>query len=111
MIAPATESSTAINTFFSFMKLNNAVRKEFDDHIFQLRNKPSEWYSVKRAIKNIKAKVLWCHDEDDTMTPWADAKKVMEEQNQHIEFLVTKGLGHRRIYRENKVSKAIIEFL
>lgn len=111
LIAPATESSTAINTFFSFMKLNDAVRKEFDDHIFQLRNKPSEWYSVSRAVKNIKAKVLWCHDEDDTMTPWADAKKVMEEQNQHIKFIVTKGLGHRRIYRENKVSKAIIEFL
>jgi pimeloyl-ACP methyl ester carboxylesterase len=111
LIAPATESKTAIDIFFSFMRLNDAVRKEFDDYIFRLRNKPTDWYSVSRAIKNLNAKILWCHDEDDTMTPWNDAKKVMDEQHYNIEFIITKGLGHRRIYRENKVSKAIIEFL
>ena len=93
------------------MKLNEGVRKEFDEYIYKLSNKPSEWYSVGRAVKNLKARILWCHDEDDTMTPWADAKKVMDVKHYHIEFIVTKGLGHRRIYRENKVSKAIIEFL
>ena len=111
LIAPATESKTAIDIFFSFMKLNEGVRKEFDEYIYKLSNKPSEWYSVGRAVKNLKARILWCHDEDDTMTPWADAKKVMDVKHYHIEFIVTKGLGHRRIYRENKVSKAIIEFL
>lgn len=111
LIAPATESKTAIDTFFSFMKLNEEVRKEFDQHITRLRNKPPEWYSVSRAVENIKAKILWCHDEDDPMTPWADAKKVMDQQHYNIEFIVTKGLGHRRIYRDNKVAKAIIEFL
>ncbi len=111
LIAPATESKTAIDTFFSFMKLNDAVRKEFDEYIFRLRNRPPEWYSVSRAVENIKAKILWCHDEDDLMTPWTDAAKVMERKHPHIEFIVTKGLGHRRIYRENKISKAIIEFL
>jgi len=111
LIAPATESKTAIDIFFSFMRLNEGVRKEFDDYIYRLRNKPSEWYSVSRAVKNLKAKILWCHDEDDTMTPWPDAKKVMDEKHYNIEFIITKGLGHRRIYRENKISKAIIEFL
>lgn len=111
LIAPATESKTAIDTFFSFMKLNEEVRKEFDEHITRFRNKPPEWYSVSRAVENIKAKILWCHDEDDPITPWADAKKVMDQQHYNIEFIVTKGLGHRRIYRDNKVAKAIIEFL
>ena len=111
LIAPATESKTAIDIFFSFMKLNDDVRKEFDDLIFRFRNKPPGWYSVSRAVKNLEAKILWCHDEDDTMTPWNDAKRVMDEKHFNIEFIVTKGLGHKRIYRENKVSKAIIEFL
>lgn len=111
LIAPATESKTAIDIFFSFMKLNESVRKEFDDYISKLSNKPTDWYSVSRAVKNIKAKILWCHDEDDSMTPWADAKKVKDEKHYNIKFIVTKGLGHRRIYRENNVSKAIIEFL
>jgi pimeloyl-ACP methyl ester carboxylesterase len=111
LVAPATESKTAVDTFFSFMKLNEEVRKEFDDYILKLRNKPTNWYSVSRSVKNIKAKILWCHDEEDTMTPWSDAKKVMDEKHFNIEFIVTKGLGHRKIYRDNKVSKAIIEFL
>jgi hypothetical protein len=93
------------------MKLNEGVRKEFDEYIYKLRNKPSDWYSVSRAVKNLKAKILWCHDEDDTMTPWNDAKHVMDEKHYNIEFIVTKGLGHKKIYRDNKVSKAIIEFL
>jgi pimeloyl-ACP methyl ester carboxylesterase len=111
LIAPATESKTAIDSFFSFMNLNKEVRKEFDEYITRLRNQPPSWYSVSRAVKNINAKILWCHDEDDTLTPWQDAKKVMDEKHFNIEFIVTKGLGHRRIYRDNKVSKAIIEFL
>jgi len=111
LIAPATESKTAIDIFFSFMKLNDSIRKEFDEYIFRLRNKPSEWYSVGRAVENLKAQILWCHDEEDTMTPWADAKKVMDKKHYNIEFLITKGFGHRRIYRENKVLKAIVDFL
>lgn len=111
LIAPASESKSAIDLFFSMMKLNDSVRKEFDDLIFRLRKKPPDWYSVSRAVENLKAKILWCHDEDDTLTPWADAKKVMDRNHSHIEFLVTKGFGHRRIYRENKVAKAIVDFL
>jgi pimeloyl-ACP methyl ester carboxylesterase len=111
LIAPATESKSAIDLFFNFMKLNESVRKEFDDRIFQYRKKNPEWYSVSRAVDNIQAKILWCHDEEDTITPWADAKKVMDQNHRHIEFLVTKGLGHRRIYRENKVAKVVVDFL
>ncbi len=111
LIAPATESKTAIDFFFSFMKLNETVRKEFDNYIYRLRNKPPEWYSVSRAVQNIKASILWCHDEDDAMTPWKDAKKVMDQKHSNIEFIITKGFGHRRIYRESKVAEAIVEFL
>lgn len=111
LIAPATESKTAIDFFFSFMKLNEDVRKEFDELIFRIQKKPPEWYSVSRAVENIKANILWCHDEDDTLTPWKDAKKVMEENHRHIEFLLTKGFGHRQIYRESKVLAAIVKFL
>jgi pimeloyl-ACP methyl ester carboxylesterase len=111
LIAPATESKSAIDFFFSFMKLNDAVRKEFDSYIFEMRKKPPEWYSVSRAVKNIKATILWCHDELDDLTPWKDAKKVQEANHPHIQFIVTTGLGHRRIYRDNKVSRAIIDFL
>ena len=111
LIAPATESTSAVDFFFSFMKLDDGVRKEFDNYILRMRGKPTEWYSVNRAVKNIKADILWCHDTDDELTPWADAKKVQEENHPNIRFVITNGLGHRRIYRDNKVSKEIIDFL
>ena len=111
LIAPATESKTAIDFFFSFMKLNEQVRKEFDHYIYSLRNYPPEWYSVSRAVKNLKAKILWCHDEEDRITPWRDAKRVKEEDFQNIDFIITRGLGHRAIYRNTGVAKKIIDFL
>jgi len=36
---------------------------------------------------------------------------VKEANYPNVEFVITKGLGHRRIYRDNKVVKAIVEFL
>jgi pimeloyl-ACP methyl ester carboxylesterase len=111
LIAPATESKTAIDFFFSFMRLNGEVRKEFDQKIFLVKNKPPEWYSVSRALKNLKAQILWCHDEEDRITPWKDAKNVQEQNYPNIHFVVTKGLGHRSIYRDEKITKAIIDFL
>ena len=44
-------------------------------------------------------------------TPLTDVFKVREENYPHIRFVITKGLGHRRIYRENKVSREVIDFM
>lgn len=111
LIAPATETVTAIDSFFTFLKLDPSVRKEFDRIIIRKGGVTPSWYSVGRAMKNIRAKVLWIHDEDDEITPLKDVVKVVEENHPHIEFVITKGLGHRRIYRDNKVTKRIVDFL
>ncbi len=111
LIAPATETTTAINSFFKFLQLDDTLRKEFEKVIIKAGGVSSEWYSIKRAMKHIRAKVLWVQDEDDDVTPLSDVLKVKEENYPNIEFVFTKGLGHRRIYRDNKVSKQIIEFL
>ena len=111
LIAPASETSTAINTFFSFLKLSPDIREEFEKIIVKKGGVHSDWYSIARAIKNIKANVLWFHDEDDDVTPLSDAIQVKEANYPNVEFVITKGLGHRRIYRDNKVVKAIVEFL
>ena len=111
LIAPATETTTAIDTFFSFLQLDKLLRQEFDKIIIKKGGVSPEWYSIKRAMKHIKAKVLWVHDEYDDVTPITDVLKVKEENYLNIEFVFTKGLGHRRIYRDNKVIQTIIDFL
>ena len=82
-----------------------------DDIIFELSGKQTEWFSVRRALKNIKADVLWVHDKDDLITPIADALKVQEDKLPNVKFLITKGLGHQKIYREPSVKNSIIQFL
>jgi hypothetical protein len=72
---------------------------------------PAEWYSVYRAIKHVKAQILWLHDEDDQQTPLSDALKVKNENLPTVTFIITKGLGHSRIYRDDETVKRIIDFL
>lgn len=111
LIAPATETKTAIDSFFKFLQLDNEVRKEFDQVIVRKGGHPPEWFSVARAAQNIKAKVLWLQDEDDQMTPMKDVKPVIEMKYPSFQFRISQGLGHRRIYRDNNSYKAILEFM
>ena len=110
-IAPATETKTAVDQFFNLLQLNGGVRIEFDKLITELAGHPIEWYSIDRAMKNIKAQVLWLHDEDDQQTPFADALKVKKKNLPNINFVITKGLGHSKIYRDADMVKKIIEFI
>lgn len=111
-IAPATETATAIDSAFKLLQINDKViRQDFDSIIFEKGGYPVRWYSIKRAMKNIKASVLWVHDEDDDITPLSDALKVKDAGFENIEFVITKGLGHRNIYRDKSVQKKITSFL
>ena len=111
LIAPATETVSSINTFFNVLQLDAEVRKEFDQVIFDKGGEWPNYYSIRRAIRAIKGRVLWFHDEEDDLTPLSDAVKVRDDNHSNLHFIVTTGLGHRRIYRDNKVVKESIDFL
>lgn len=111
LIAPATETSSALDSFAAFLKLDEEVKEEVRKVIYSKKKEWPEWYSVRRAAHQIKAEVLWVHDEDDEITPWTDAEKVRQDAHPNFQFMLTKGLGHRRIYRDSKVRKAVIDFL
>ena len=112
LIAPATETTSAIEGAFAMLGVNNKhIRKSMDDIIFSMSGKNTEWFSVRRAMKNIRASVLWVHDEQDDVTPLADVLKVKEDALGHIQFYITCGLGHQKIYRDQQVKNEIMRFL
>jgi pimeloyl-ACP methyl ester carboxylesterase len=112
LIAPATESTTALNMVFKLLKLDDAnVKKEVHQLIFDIAGKPIEWFSVRRAIKNINAQILFFQDEDDTITPMSDAIKVKQDNHKHVNFVTTKKLGHQRIYHDESVKNTLLNFL
>ena len=111
LIAPATETTTAIDSFFRFLRIEADVRNVFDRLIVDIGGHPASWYSIRRALKQINARLLWIHDKDDDTTPLADAKELISENPEQVQSVITEGLGHRRIYRDNNVAKAIVDFL
>lgn len=112
LIAPATETSTAMESAFDLLRVKDPeVKRHFNDIIFEISGQKTEWFSIRRAMQNIKASVLWIHDEDDDVTPLADALKVKENNHTNIRFIITKGLGHKKIYRDAAIKNQVIEFL
>ncbi len=111
LIAPATETTSAIDSFFKFLDLRPEIRKDFDQLIFDKSGHWPSHFSVRRAMQQVQAQVLWFHDEQDELTPLSDALKVRDDQHPNLSFVITQGLGHRAIYRDNKVVKQVIEFL
>lgn len=111
LIAPATETTTAIETFLRFLDLNEEVEKEFHKYIYKKSGVAPSYYSVNRALQSVKSSILWFHDEEDELTPLSDALRVKDQGLPNIEFEISKGFGHRKIYRENKVVNRILDFL
>jgi len=111
LIAPAVEMSTAIDGFFQLLQLRDELRSGFDKRIEEIGGHPPSWFSVRRAMQGIRAGVLWVQDEEDLVTPWKDALPVKEDGHPNIRFHLTKGLGHRKIYRDPAVVQEILEFL
>lgn len=111
LIAPATETITAIQIFSKFLRLPQAVKAGMEELIFERSGIRPEDFSIRKAAPHIKAQVLWIHDESDEITPWKDAVVIKDAGYPNFQFLLTQTFGHRRIYRENKVTKAVFEFL
>ena len=111
LIAPATETTRAIDNFFRFLRLPPGMRPEFDRIIEKIGTHPASWYSITRAAPHIRAQVLFLQDKQDNMTPYSDVLPLMEKDYPNFRFIISDGLGHRRIYRDNASVKAILEFL
>jgi hypothetical protein len=111
LIAPATETSTAVNSLYRILQLNAGTRQHFEKLIFDAGGQPVKWYSIVRALKNIYASILWIHDENDDITPIDDIQPVVSANYTNISFIITRELGPRRIYHDPEVRDAVAAFL
>jgi pimeloyl-ACP methyl ester carboxylesterase len=111
LACPATESSTAANLFFDFMRLPQEVRRSFDEEVERISGMPIGWYSISRAIDKIGSPMLWIHEKTDPVTPFSDVAPLMERGLPNIEFYLTEGFAHNGIYRQQEVKEKIASFL
>jgi pimeloyl-ACP methyl ester carboxylesterase len=111
LIAPAAETTTAIDNFFKLLQLDSGTRKEFNAIINEQGGEPPEWFSVSRVAPKLKGQVLFLQDKDDYMTPLSDVKPIMDKSYPNFQFVISEGLGHRRIYRDEQSLNKVMEFL
>lgn len=110
-IAPATETTRAVDNYAKLVRLSPAVREELEGHIQRINNKPASWYSLTRAAAAIKAQVLFLQDKQDTLTPLTDVEPLMAKGYPNFQFRISDGLGHSRIYRDPSTVESVIRFL
>jgi len=111
LIAPATETRTAINNFFTIIRAEPKIITEFETLIVNLAQRPLSYFSAARVAKLSLAHTLWVHDEEDNICTFSDVEPLLKEQIPMLEFLITKGLGHNQVYKEQHVREHIIHFL
>lgn len=110
LIAPATETKTAILQFTDMMKLSESVQLALIETIEKLANEPLTYFSTVRAVKATETPTLWVHDTDDKICPYQDTEPIRLHKPRHLRFITTEGLGHNKIYRDPKIVKTIIDF-
>lgn len=111
LIAPATETTSAINHFFQLIPLPKKARTAFNRLITEKTGSSPDFLSIQRSVRHIRARLLWLHDRLDDITPYSDAEKVMNDHHPNIQFIVSSGLGHRKIYRNKESLDHILHFL
>jgi pimeloyl-ACP methyl ester carboxylesterase len=111
LIAPAVETTRAVDAFFLLMQLPPEVRTELDEYILELSGHPFSWFSLRRALFQVRADILYLQDEEDRVTPMEDALAVKKDNHPRIRFVFTRGLGHRKIYKDPEMQQQIVAFL
>lgn len=111
LIAPAVETTRAIDNFFNFLKMPLYLKPEFSNIIKDMSGKTPEYFSVSRAVQNIQTPTLWIHDEKDFICPFEDVEPVKKLELPHVQFYITSGLGHNVIYRNPNVLQKVAFFL
>ncbi|HCL05544.1 MAG TPA: hypothetical protein DHW64_06085, partial [Chitinophagaceae bacterium] len=103
LIAPATETRSAVAGFYSMFRIKEPVQTEFEQLIMEMTGKPTDHFSIKRVVQSVQLPILWVHDQGDRICPYNDTIPVQSMQLPHIQFRITEGLGHNKIYRDKQV--------
>ncbi|MBS1602185.1 MAG: alpha/beta fold hydrolase [Bacteroidetes bacterium] len=111
LVAPAVETTTAVAMFSKLLRLSPEVTKAIDDYVQEISGHPFAWYSLRRALHHIHAGVLYLQDEEDRVTPASEADLVRQDGHHNIRFVFTRGLGHRKIYKDAESVQMIVDFL
>ncbi len=107
LVAPAIRTDSAIKHFYQLFSFELKIRIAFEQLIKEKTHESIDDISVAHAIKYINAPILWIHDKDDRVCLYDDVVPIINRNPVNIQFVITEGLGHSRIYKEASISNTI----
>jgi pimeloyl-ACP methyl ester carboxylesterase len=110
-ICPPATTIGLIDKFCDALLLNKKTRQNLIDRITATFG-AHVWQelSMQNAMRGVDIPGLVIHDAHDDDVPWQEGQAVAHAWN-NAPFIITSGLGHRRILRDSSVIESTLKFL
>jgi Mn-dependent DtxR family transcriptional regulator len=90
------------------LSLNNKVRKALEIKYTNFLNQHLDQFTSKEFVSKIDVKGLLAHDIEDNVVLFDEGEKIAESWKD-VQFIATKGLGHK--LHDDELYKKVYEFL
>lgn len=109
-IAPPVDPATYTRRFGEFFGLDDEIVEGMKQRIERRFHRKWTDFSVQKMAANMSTPLLVIHDSDDAEIPIGESHAIVASWPAS-RLLVTSGLGHRRILRDDSVTRAAAEFI
>jgi pimeloyl-ACP methyl ester carboxylesterase len=110
LISPPSDLVGYSRRFARWYWMPEPVRKAMQAAIEERYGVRWEDVEIGRVAPRLGARALVIHDRDDHMMPWTHGAKVAESWP-GAQLMLTDGLGHGRILRDEQVTRAAADFI
>jgi pimeloyl-ACP methyl ester carboxylesterase len=110
LVSPPSDVAGYSRRFARWHWIPEPVRRSMQAAIEERYGVRWEELEVERVAARINARALVIHDREDSVVPWRHGERVARVWP-GARLLVTKGLGHGRILRDEGVARTVAEFI
>lgn len=110
-ICPIADLDTLISNFRNILCIPDSVTRIMLGKLTDAYGPDlPEKISATNNVKNLTAKALVIHDENDEDIPWQSGKAIADAWKDS-RFVLTRNLGHRRILRDPETVRLAVDFI
>jgi pimeloyl-ACP methyl ester carboxylesterase len=109
LVAPAAKLRVYLERFMDTCGLSTRARTQLERRLEARVGVPPEALDLTRFARELPLAALVVHDQDDAEIPWADGAAIAAAWPA-AELVTTRGLGHRRILRDQAVGERVRDF-
>jgi pimeloyl-ACP methyl ester carboxylesterase len=109
-IGSGDQMRTIFDNFILSVGLKPRTSKRMKAYFEEKYNININEYDASHVVRNQQTPTLIIHDEDDQDIDVSSAKSI-HDQHPNASLFITKGLGHRRILRDQRVIQKILSFI